>query len=503
VSAPSERTRLALAVLGTAVALGIAGDILLRATPWGLNALLCTVGLVAAAAWTARRRGTAVSGDAPWLAATALLLGSNFAARDSTFLRAFDAIGLAIVFSLAALSLQGVALRGRQAWEYVRAALAAAVSACVGVFLLVGREVAWTELPRRGGGRLPQARAAAVGALLALPLLLVFGGLFASADAVFRNLAVNLLDIDLAAATSHTFLAAFLTALAAGYLWGALLRPAPPPPPAASEASRFTLGIVPVGTALGLLDLLFLLFVVIQLRYLFGGAELVQGATGLTYAEYARRGFFELVTASALVLPILLAAEWALRHEPHAAQRAFRYLAGLLLVLLAVVMASALRRMQLYVDEFGLSEIRLYSSAFMVYLAGVFVWFGSTALRGRPRRFAFGALVQGFAVLAGLHLLNPDAFIVRTNLERPAAHRPFDAAYAASLSADAVPTLLAALPRLDETEQCRAARRLLSRWARDGHDDWRNWNLARERARLAVREHRASLRALLCAETRK
>ena len=141
-SAPSERTRLALAVLGTAVALGIAGDILLRATPWGLNALLCTVGLVAAAAWTARRRGTAVSGDAPWLAATALLLGSNFAARDSTFLRAFDAIGLAIVFSLAALSLQGVALRGRQAWEYVRAALAAAVSACVGVFLLVGREVA-------------------------------------------------------------------------------------------------------------------------------------------------------------------------------------------------------------------------------------------------------------------------------------------------------------------------------------------------------------------------
>ena len=150
-SAPSERTRLALAVLGTAVALGIAGDILLRATPWGLNALLCTVGLVAAAAWTARRRGTAVSGDAPWLAATALLLGSNFAARDSTFLRAFDAIGLAIVFSLAALSLQGVALRGRQAWEYVRAALAAAVSACVGVFLLVGREVAWTELPRRGG----------------------------------------------------------------------------------------------------------------------------------------------------------------------------------------------------------------------------------------------------------------------------------------------------------------------------------------------------------------
>src|SRR5205807_1779970 len=109
--------------------------------------------------------------------------------------------------------------------------------------------------------------------------------------------------------------------------------------------------------------------------------------------------------------------------------------------------------------------------------------------RGHWRRFAFGALVQGFAVLGGLHLLNPDAFIVRTNLARPAEHRPFDAAYAASLGADAVPDLLTALPRLEDAEQCRAARRLLSRWtpggARAVEDGWRHWNLARARARTS------------------
>src|SRR5439155_6902698 len=140
---------------------------------------------------------------------------SNFAARDSTFLRAFDAIGLAIVFSLAALSLQGVALRGRQAWEYVRAALAAAVSACVGVFLLVGREVAWTELPRRGGGRPPQARGAADRALLPPPLLLVLAGLLPSAGGVVRNLAVNLLDVTLAVGTAPTLFTGVLTRRAA------------------------------------------------------------------------------------------------------------------------------------------------------------------------------------------------------------------------------------------------------------------------------------------------
>jgi len=241
---------------------------------------------------------------------------------------------------------------------------------------------------------------------------------------------------------------------------------------------------------------LFLVFVVVQLRYFFGGTELIQRTTDLTYAEYARHGFFELVAASSLVLPILLGGDWALRKEPREHQRMFRYLAGLLLVLLAVVMVSALRRVWLYVEEFGLSEIRLYATAFMAYLAGVFVWFGWTALRGQPRRFAFGALVQGFAVLAGLHVLNPDAFIVRTNLTRPPSHRPFDASYAASLSADAVPDLLAAFPRLDEREKCLAAARLLRRWTRD--EDWRTWNLSRARARRRVREQEATLRALPC-----
>src|SRR2546425_42293 len=63
-TAVSEQTRLGLEILGASTALGIAGDALLRATPWGLNALLCTAGLVVAAAWIVRRRRIAVSGEA-------------------------------------------------------------------------------------------------------------------------------------------------------------------------------------------------------------------------------------------------------------------------------------------------------------------------------------------------------------------------------------------------------------------------------------------------------
>jgi len=493
-SAISGRTRLGLEILAAGAGLGLAGDTLLRTVPWGLNALLCTTGLVTAAAWLVRRHRIAVSADAPWLAVAALLIGSNFVARDSGTLQAFDAIGLVIVFAVAFLSIHGVSLRGREVWQYVRAGFDAALSAWFGVFPLVGRDVAWSELPE---GRLRQVRSVALGGTLAFPLLIVFGALFSSADVVFHDVVADLFDIDFGSVMGHIVLFGIFAGLSAGYLRGAMLRVAPSNSPATGD-SKLTLGIIPVATALGLVDLLFLVFVVIQLRYLFGGADLVATATGLTYAEYARRGFFELVTASGLVLPVLAGADWLVRNDSREHRRTFRQLAIVLLLLLAVVMASALWRMRLYVGAFGLSEVRVYATAFMLYLAGVFAWFAWTTLRGQRRRFAFGALVQGFVVLGGLHLLNPDAFIVRTNLARPPAERPFDGWYAASLSADAVPFLLEALPRLDGRARCSVATGLLEQRDRLESGDWRNWNFARSRALRLLRDQGNGLRAETC-----
>src|SRR3989441_10231550 len=262
--------------------------------------------------------------------------------------------------------------------------------------------------------------------------------------------------------------------------------------------SKLSLGIIPVATALGLVDLLFLVFVVIQLRYLFGGAELIAAATGLTYAEYARRGFFELVTASGLVLPLLAGADWAVRNESREHQRTFRQLAIVLLLLLAVVMASALARMRLYVGAFGLSEIRLYSTAFMIYFAGAFAWFTLTTLRGQRRRFAFGALVQGFAVLGALHLVNPDAFIVRTNLARPGSERPFAGWNAASLSADAVPVLFEALPLLDARQQGTVGVGLRERMGGLRRDDGGNWTFGRAGARPFLHDQEPRCQKLPC-----
>lgn len=484
------KTKVAVDVLITAAILGVCGDLLLRAMPWGVNVGLASLALALGGAVLVRRHQLPVSPDAPWLALTVVLLGAAFGRRDSEMLQMLDVVALAGVLGIATLATQGGRLWLRGASDYAGSVVRSALHAGVGVIPLLASDVQWNEVFRRDALR--GARAVALGVVLALPLLLVFGALFAGADAVFNNVLQNLVAVNLVTAVSHVLFAGFWAVLVAGYLRGALVAQAASGPVADRTPA---LGIVPVGTALGLVNLLFLLFVVVQARYFFGGTSLVEQTTGLTYAQYARGGFFQLVWASVLVLPVLLGGDWLVRQETPLHVRSFHYLAGLLLVQLAVVMASALTRMRLYVAAYGLSEVRLFATAGMVYLALLFGWFAVTVLRGRRAWFASGGLVAGLGVLSALHIANPDALIVRYNLARPATEQAFDAAYAASLGADAVPPLLAAFRQFDAESQCTVAHRLLVRWGPAAPADWRSWTWPRGVARRLVHTHAPELRA--------
>jgi hypothetical protein len=491
-NALAQRTRLGLEIAAVGVAAGITGDALLRAMPWGINVAICTTALVGAGVWLARRHGLKPGPDAAWLAITALLLGAAFLRRDATELATFDVVALILVLSLAAASLQGERISTWDPLDNVRGVVTSAAASIVGSLVLIFSDIKWLELPQEG--RFRHVRGVLLGAIIAAPLLVIFAALFASADPVFNNVLANVFAFDMESVITHTFFSIFWAALVAGYLrWSFLGRPVE----ITGATAKPVPSVVPLATALGLLNFLFLLFVVVQLRYFFGGTALVEATSGLTYASYARQGFFQLVAASGLVLPILLGADHLVRGGTAAQMRVFQQLGGLLLVLLAVIMASALARMRLYVAEFGLSADRLYATAFMILLIGMFAWFAWTILRGARHRFAFGAFMQGLAVLAGLHVLNPDAFIVKTNLNRPVAERPFDARYATTLGGDAVPVLLDALPRLNLEDRCIVVSRLLSRWV-DGENasaDWRTWNWSRARARRLLREQAGALRA--------
>ena len=185
-------------------------------------------------------------------------------------------------------------------------------------------------------------------------------------------------------------------------------------------------------------------------------------------------------------------------------RRTINLLHGGLIALTLLILVSALVRMRLYQQEFGLTELRFYTTAFMVWLGIVLAWLAVTVLRVREpagdnpgrRRFAFGALIASLALVVALDLINPDALIARTNLARAAAGvgQPLDAEYLAwTLSADAVPTSVAGLaaavsdPAVQAKLACglQAQARILT--DRAAGTNWRgaNWGLGAARRVLA------------------
>ncbi len=493
----TERTRVALKTLLGGVLLGIAGDVLLRPVPWGLNAALWLTGLVG----VSLRAGETEDRNRrmlPWLSAI-LPFALFLMWRDSVILKALDLLAIGVLLSLAARRGRDEAVQPAYLKDYVSAGSTTVTHVAKGTLQVLSEDMAWDSIPRQEWRR--HAQSALIGLILAFPLLVIFGALFFSADAVFERYVSDFAAHGLRRAASHVALAVIIAWIATGLLRNLILSARPEGTagdtpdaglyPADTERPSVvrSIGMVEIAVMLTLINGLFAAFVAVQLRYLFGGADRVRTVAGLTYAEYARRGFFELVTVAALVLPLLLASHLALKDTPIAHRRPFRILAWGLIALLAVIMASAMQRLALYQRAYGLTELRLYAAAFMVWLAIVLAWFGATVLRERRERFAFGAIAAGLTVVVLLHVANPDSLIVQTNVSRDGT-RAVDSRYLATLSADAVPALLKASKEHPDRLDSDVMQMLTQSWrARlSSTDDWRSWSWARHRASVALEQ---------------
>jgi hypothetical protein len=498
----NNKNKLGISLIAAAVVSGAHGDALLRATPWGLNLVVWIVALIASAAVVLIVNRVEFGYGSKWPVVPLLFFASAFAWRDSPVLQALNLMGVVITFAMILMRSQEVKFLASGVTDYAFSILASLYSALAGAGYLIG-DIQWKEIPR--GGLTKHLAPVIKGLAIAAPLLLIFGGLLASADAAFSSLLGRIFDWNFESLVVHCLLTAVISWAIAGFLRGVV---------AGKEMEVINverpgflwLGMTEIAIVLSLLDLLFLSFVVVQFRYFFGGAARVQAISGLTYAEYARSGFFELVSVAALVLPLLLAAHWLLRKENARDELVFRILAGLQIALLFVMMLSAFQRMRLYQREYGLTELRVYTTVFMGWLAVIFVWFAITVLRGRRERFAIGAVGAGFLTIGALMVANPDRLIARVNVEQALAGRAFDAFYAASLSADAMPELISSLPKLNSAQRCALAAQILARnpssgssgGSPGGSPGWRSWNWSRSEAAGALPAGELVLREPAC-----
>jgi Domain of unknown function (DUF4173) len=471
-------------VAAAGILLGVWADVLFHGQPLGLNVLLWTVAFAAALAALLRIARAPLHQGRRWMLAPLLVFSAAFLWHDSPLLMAVNLLALAGAVVLGALRRHERGIHQSSVGDYAVGFAAAGGSAAAGAVHLLHRDIDWEDVGR--SIRVERSSAVARGLALGVPLVVLFGGLFMAADAVFKSF------ITAAVPQFDHPLAHVLLILVAAWVTAGLLRDLLAPrdddrlvSPSSLGGGRFrdSLGPTEMGIALGALNLLFLAFVLVQFRYLFGGRELVESRVHLTYAQYARHGFFELLAVSVLVLAVLLVMDALARRNA----RIVRLLSGGLVALVFVVMASALERMHLYEKAYGLTELRVYAVGVILWLAAVFLWFCATVLRRQRDLFAVGAVVAGFVATGALNVVNPDALIARTNLDRPRV----DAAYVAGLSDDAVPSLLERLPSLRPDLRRAIADELLGRGENGG--DWRSFNLARSRAADLLSQHHAEL----------
>ncbi|MFJ6237104.1 DUF4153 domain-containing protein [Streptomyces griseus] len=427
------------AVLGSVLATALLSAIFLG-DGLGVNLLIVAVPAALAAFFAARAAGRRLR---PWTAAWAvggLALLAVPALRDAgwpTF--------LAVV---SAFALGSLALHGSRTWPGV-------LIGSLGLFDSVVPGIIWGVRGVRARAEGSRARwgAALRTTLVALVLLVVFGTLFAGADAAFAELLGGLVpDASVGEGPWRIFLFALglAGALAAAHAaaapvrWdGITVRPGKP-----RGRAEWALPLI-------VLDLLFAAFVILQLVVLLGGYDKVRDVTGLSHAEYARQGFWQLLWATLLTLLVIaLALRWAPRGGT-GDRTLMRAVLGPLCVLTLVVVASALRRMDLYVDEYGLTRLRISVAAMELWLGVVLILIlaaGVFGARFLPRAIA----VSAAAGVLAFGLLSPDGLIAEQNVQRFEDSRStaIDIDYVKDLSADAVP----ALDRLPEPERSCALR---------------------------------------------
>lgn len=451
-------------MLPAAAAAGLGAAVLLPLDRPGLGWALTGLGVLAAIYVTERRTdapGHFTRMSAVWAAAALALLAAGFV-RASGWLFVLCVIAACVTGSLAVVG-------RRTARSVLYEVFAVPIEAL--------RSSPWlvrAVRQRAEGGDREARRRIGLSVLTSVVLLAVFIPLLSGADATFGHLVSSAIP-NLDAGTFYGWVLAF--GVAGFVVVGACYLHAAPPPPADEDVARRRLTHrVEWALPLGVLVALFAMYVAVRLVVLFGGDDYMRRTGGLTAADYARGGFWQLCVITVLTLALVGAA---LRWAPNStrADRAWqRALLGALSVLSLVLVASALSRMWTYQQAYGFTVMRLLVEVCELWLGAVFVLVLVSLVRLRPAWLPRAAVGAAAVALLALVALDPERFIADLNVDRAERDLPLDVRYLSGFSADVVPAAL----RLPEPERsC-----VLSEVAAHLDDDsWFAWNLSRSAAR--------------------
>ena len=338
------------------------------------------------------------------------------------------------------------------------------------------------------------------GLLIALPLVILLGGLLASADLIFSSKIEGLFKwIRIENFGEFVFRTIYVTILAYA-LCGAFIF-------IISQTSEKKvkdnetplvapfLGKIEALIVLGAVNLLFLAFLLIQFRYFFGGNANIT-FEGFTYAEYARKGFFELVTVAIISLLLFFVLSHITKRTKKRDLWSFSILGVLLIAQVGVMLLSAHYRLSLYESAYGFTQLRTVTHVFIFWLAALLLTTVLLEIFQKLQRVAVVLLLVATGFMVTLNLVNVDDFIAKENVAHAMAGNELDTYYLTwSLSEDATPALFESYKsgKLNDalSEQLGAVLACRSADAQTPSEEWSwvSWHASREKAENLYEEN--------------
>ncbi|MHB8793509.1 MAG: DUF4153 domain-containing protein [Thermoleophilia bacterium] len=342
-----------------------------------------------------------------------------------------------------------------------------------------------------GGRRWKQFWPVVRGVLIAVPIIAIFASLLASADLVFAQRLGDMAEIfSLDRLPEYIFRGIYILILAY-FIGGVILHAATQSHDGEPEWElKPIIGFTEAAIVLGSVVLLFTTFVVIQFQYFFGGEKNIDVA-GYTYAEYARRGFGELVAVAVCSLVLLMALSALSRRAEKKQRYIFTGLGVAVVGLVLVMLVSAFQRILLYEAAYGFSRLRTYTHIFLIWLGLLLVAVIVLEIIQRQKIFALAAVLAAAGFVGTLAVMNVDGFIVHQNVQRTMDGEELDIEYLESLSDDAVPTIADEYAAAPESSALhKDLGRVLKHFAGseefESERPWRSFHLAHSRAVNAI-----------------
>jgi len=345
---------------------------------------------------------------------------------------------------------------------------------------------------KKGDGKHDVVQKVLIGLAMSIPLLMIIISLLTSADRVFKHLidtivnsfgSINVRDFPI-----QGILVLLISILVFSYTWSFLK-------PTNQEGTRTQMKqgsdtntstlwdpVISI-TIMSLINCVYLVFILIQFAYMFGSINNGLPAD-FTYAEYARRGFFELLMVTLINFSLLLSSIKLTRKDGKLVARVVRILHSFLIICTMVILSSAYLRMSLYEAAYGYTYLRLLTHSFMIFLFVLFViafykvWNEGISLLKPYVIFTIAAYMI-------LNFVNIDVLIAEKNIDRYVETGRLDTHYLRQLSYDSIPELV---KLFDEGNAPMDLKGILVEKQNElsKKQAWRSFNLSKQKAKQVL-----------------